>query len=109
MFYLPICFQSIRGETAVMSGVDTLPFLAFFAAGAITSGSLTGKTRYLQPWELISSLLMTAGTALFYKMNVDSSQAWYFGTQVLFGFGGRAWESGPHDRSPGILHAGGCA
>lgn len=51
MFYLSVYFQSIKGQTAIMSGVYTLPYLAFFALGAVSSGTLIGKTRYLMPCE----------------------------------------------------------
>jgi hypothetical protein len=64
-----------------------LPFLAFFSVGAVASGAVIGKTRYLQPYELISGLLSTAGMALLYTLEVDSSLARYIGPQVLFGFG----------------------
>lgn len=87
LFYLPIYFQSIHGQSAIISGVSTLPFLAFFALGAVLSGTVIGKTRYLQPYELTSALLMTAGMALLYTLDIDSTQAWYIGAEVLFGFG----------------------
>ncbi|KAK2809845.1 dynein heavy chain [Emmonsiellopsis sp. PD_5] len=87
MFYLPIYFQSIHGQSAVTSGVNTLPFLAFFALGAVISGAAIGKTRYTQPYELLGALLMTAGMALIYILDVDSSKAKYIGAEVLFGFG----------------------
>jgi predicted MFS family arabinose efflux permease len=87
IFYLPIYFQSVHGMSAIKSGVHLLPFLAFFALGAIASGAIIGKTRYLQPYELISGLLLTAGMALFYTLQADSSLARYVGPQILFGFG----------------------
>ncbi|PKX89225.1 MDR family MFS transporter [Aspergillus novofumigatus IBT 16806] len=87
MFYLPIYFQSIHGQSAVKSGVNTLPFLALFAVGAVVSGAVIGKTRYTQPYELLGALIMTAGMALIYILDVDSSQAMYIGAEVLFGFG----------------------
>ncbi|KAK8081286.1 MFS general substrate transporter [Apiospora saccharicola] len=59
-FYLPVCFQSIHGQSAIMSGVNTLPCMAFFALGPIVSGTLIGKTRHLQPYELAIGLLATA-------------------------------------------------
>ncbi|KAL4935161.1 hypothetical protein BDV06DRAFT_234609 [Aspergillus oleicola] len=87
MFYLPIYFQSIHGQSAIKSGVNTLPFLALFAVGAVVSGAVIGKTHYTQPYELLGALIMTAGMALIYVLDVDSSQAMYFGAEVLFGFG----------------------
>ncbi|KAL2833056.1 major facilitator superfamily domain-containing protein [Aspergillus cavernicola] len=87
MFYLPIYFQSIHGKSAIMSGVDTLPFLAFFSLGALISGALVGKTHHLMPYQLLSALITVAGMALFYTTGVNSPQARYLGPQVLYGFG----------------------
>jgi uncharacterized membrane protein len=86
MFYLPIYFQSIYGQSAVTSRVNTLPFLAFFALGAIVSGAVIGKTRYTQPYELVGALIITAGIALIYILDVDSPKARYISAKVLFSF-----------------------
>lgn len=53
----------------------------------MTSGVAVGKTHYLQPFELLSGILITAGSALLYLMDVDTDQAQYIGPQILFGFG----------------------
>ncbi|RDW59964.1 hypothetical protein BP6252_13051 [Coleophoma cylindrospora] len=87
LFYLPIYFQSVHGQSAITSGVHSLPFLAFLALGAMVSGALIGKTHHLQPYQLASALLMTAGMALLYTLGTDSSEARYIGPQILFGFG----------------------
>lgn len=87
LFYLPIYFQSINGQSAIDSGINTLPFMVFFAVGAVLSGFLTGKTRFLQPYELISALLATVGAALLFTLDINSSKARYLGPQVLFGIG----------------------
>ena len=87
IFYLPIYFQSIHGQSAIISGVNSLPFLALFAAGAMLGGTLVGKTRYSQPYQLTSAVLMTAGMAILYTLDLDSSKARYVGGEVLFGFG----------------------
>ncbi|KIA75331.1 hypothetical protein HK57_00210 [Aspergillus ustus] len=87
LFYLPTYFQSVKDKSAIASGVDTLPFMAFFAVGAMLMGILVQKTHLLQPYELISGLLATAGAALLYTLEVDSSRARYIGPQVIFGLG----------------------
>jgi MFS transporter, DHA2 family, glioxin efflux transporter len=86
LFYLPIYFQSIHGQSAIISGVNSIPFLAFFALGAMAGGTVVGKTRLLQPYQLISALTMTAGMALLYTLDINSSKARYIGTEVLVGF-----------------------
>ncbi|KAF7328185.1 putative permeases of the major facilitator superfamily [Mycena venus] len=87
LFYLPIYFQSIHGQSAITSGVNSLPFMALFAVGALLSGFLVGKTRLLQPYELLSGVLSTCGAALFYTLDIDSGKARYLGPQIIFGFG----------------------
>jgi hypothetical protein len=37
MFLLPIYFQSIKGASAIKSGIDNLPTVAFFALGVSQS------------------------------------------------------------------------
>ncbi|KAI0003947.1 efflux pump [Xylariaceae sp. FL0662B] len=87
VFYLPIYFQSIHHQSAIMSGVNNLPYVAFFAFGCIVSGFLIGRTGILQPFELASGLLSTAGAALLYTLDTNSSAARYIGPQILLGLG----------------------
>ncbi|KAK9777216.1 putative MFS transporter [Seiridium cardinale] len=87
IFYLPIYFQSIHGQSAIISGVNNLPYVAFFAAGTTLCGYLISKTGFIQPFYLASALLSTAGAALLYTLDVDSSLARYVGPQLLLGFG----------------------
>lgn len=67
--------------------MNSLPFVSFFAVGAVLSGFLIGKTRLLQPYQILSALLATAGSALMYTLKLDSSKARYIGPQILLGFG----------------------
>lgn len=87
LFYLPIYFQSIHGQSAITSGVNTIPFVALFALGSLLSGFLVSKTGYLQPLQLVSGLLATVGCALLYILDVDSAKAKYIGPQIILGFG----------------------
>ncbi|KAK9241400.1 major facilitator superfamily domain-containing protein [Lipomyces kononenkoae] len=87
IFYLPTYFQSVRDQSAITSGVNTLPFIALFAVGSMMSGGIIGKTRVFQPFLLVGGLLATAGAALLYTLEADSSKSRYLGPQVIFGFG----------------------
>ncbi|KAA8575264.1 hypothetical protein MFRU_002g02000 [Monilinia fructicola] len=87
LFYLPIYFQSVHNQSAIASGVNTLPFIAFFALGSMMSGGIIGKTRIFQPFLLAGGLLATIGAALLYTVDLNSSKARYIGPQVIFGFG----------------------
>ncbi|KAL4987322.1 major facilitator superfamily domain-containing protein [Aspergillus falconensis] len=87
LFYLPIYFQSVHGTSAIMSGVYSLPFMAFYTFGAILSGILVGKTRLLQPIEFVSGLITVLGAALIYRIDIGTPKAWWIGAQVPFGLG----------------------
>ncbi|KAJ5782464.1 hypothetical protein N7457_004238 [Penicillium paradoxum] len=87
LFYLPIYFQSIHAQSAITSGVNTIPFVALFALGSLLSGFLVSKTGHLQPLQFASGILATAGAALLYTMDIDSNKARYIGPQILLGFG----------------------
>ncbi|OKL55329.1 hypothetical protein UA08_09368 [Talaromyces atroroseus] len=87
LFYLPIFFQSVHGQSAIASGVNTLPFIALFAVGSMMSGGIIGKTRIFQPFMFVGGLLATVGAALLYTVDINSSKSRYLGPQVIFGFG----------------------
>ncbi|USP80427.1 putative MFS transporter [Curvularia clavata] len=78
---------AVKGTSAITSGVYTLPFMAFYALGAMTSDGVIGKTRMIHPFTLTSGLLTTLGAALLWTMDVKTSKAWYIGAQVAFGLG----------------------
>lgn len=87
LFYLPIYFQSIKGDTAIMSGVYTLPFVCFYATGCFLSGAWIGKTRLPIVAEIVSPLLALVGAIILYEMDINTSKAWYVGAQIPFGLG----------------------
>lgn len=87
LFYLPIYFQSVKGDSAIMSGVYTLPFVCFYALGSMLSGAWIGKMRLPIAVEIVSPLLALVGAILFFYMDVDSTKAWYIGAQIPFGLG----------------------
>lgn len=84
---MPIYFQSIKGDSAITSGVYTIPFVGLFALGSVLSGAWIGKTRLVQPLEFASPLLTIIGAALLYTMDINTSKAWFIGAQIPLGFG----------------------
>jgi hypothetical protein len=87
LFYLPLYFQSVKGDSAIMGGVYTLPFVCSYALGSILSGFWIGKTRLPIAAEIVSPLLALIGTILFSQMEINTSRAWYVGAQIPFGLG----------------------
>lgn len=67
--------------------MNNLPYVAFFAVGTGLGGFCISKTKLLQPFQLASGLLSTAGAAVLWTLDVDSSVGRYVGPQILLGFG----------------------
>jgi MFS transporter, DHA2 family, glioxin efflux transporter len=87
LYYLPIYFQSIQGLSALDSGVDNLPTMALFAVGCLVSRTIIGKIGYYQPFQTISGIVTTAGSAAIYTLGINSSKSRYLGSQVPLGLG----------------------
>ncbi|KAF2963099.1 hypothetical protein GQX73_g10466 [Xylaria multiplex] len=87
VYFLPIWFQAIKGDSPVDSGIHLLPFpLATIIATLIMGGAAT-KLGYYTPFLLIGSFLMIIGAGLLTTLEVDTSMAKWIGYQVLYGFG----------------------
>jgi len=87
ILFLPIWFQSIKGVSAVQSGINTLPMILALVVGSISSGVITGKLGYYTGQMYASSILLSVGSGLLTTLKVDSSSQHWIGYQVIFGLG----------------------
>ncbi|CAI7654479.1 unnamed protein product [Penicillium pancosmium] len=71
LFFLPIYFQAVHDMSAIKSGVNCLPFMAFYTC----------------PIEFGSGLIAVLGATLIYCIDVKTSKAWYIGARIPFGLG----------------------
>ncbi|PKS07252.1 hypothetical protein jhhlp_005854 [Lomentospora prolificans] len=87
VYFLPIWFQAILGDTAVQSGIKTLPLvLALLVAGGLSGGLISKFGPYL-PCLLIGLLFSVAGCACMMTFTPDSGSKEWIGYQVLYGLG----------------------
>ncbi|KAL4914509.1 major facilitator superfamily domain-containing protein [Aspergillus aurantiobrunneus] len=94
-YYLPIYFQAVRGDSALMSGVDLLPNIVAQIVAAVVSGLLIGKLGYYLPWSIGGAVLCTIGSGLLTMLSPSTSTAAWAGYQVLVGLGRGAATQGP--------------
>lgn len=87
VYYLPIWFQAIKGDSAVDSGLATLPYVLSLVVAAISAGIVTGKIGYYVPAMITSSTIMPIGLGLVTTFTPSTGHAKWIGYQVLFGFG----------------------
>ncbi|KAK8110751.1 uncharacterized protein PG998_007208 [Apiospora kogelbergensis] len=64
MFYLPIFFQSIRGSSAIMSGIQMLPMLLGLVVASGIVGALVSYFGFYTPFLIGSTAIFAVGAGL---------------------------------------------
>ncbi|KAK0633043.1 major facilitator superfamily domain-containing protein [Immersiella caudata] len=88
-FFLPIWFQAIRGDSAIISGVNMIPYFAVNAFFSLLAGIFVSMVGYVTPPAVIGSAIGTIGLGLLTLMNVNTTTAQWVGYEILAsaGFG----------------------
>ncbi|RHZ55197.1 hypothetical protein CDV55_105193 [Aspergillus turcosus] len=86
-YYLPIYFQAVKGETALVSGVDLLPSVLCQIVMALVSGALTGRIGYYLPFAVLGAILNAVGCGLLSTLSPTTPTVEWAGYQALTGFG----------------------
>lgn len=87
VYYLPIWFQTVKGNSAVTSGVKLLPLMLGLLVSSIIYGATVEETGYYVHAGLLGAVIMIVGAGMLTTLDVDSNSGKWIGYQVLFGFG----------------------
>ena len=87
MYYLPIYFQSIKGVSAVRSGIMLLPMILATVVISLASGFVVSKVGYYTPFFILSSIITPIGAGLLAALTPSTVPAKWIGYQVLYGIG----------------------
>lgn len=87
IFFIPVYFQFAKGESAMRSGVQLLPFVLPLVFSVMLNGAVLAKVGYYMPWYLAGSSLALIGSALLYTIDVDTSHARIYGYSILTALG----------------------
>ena len=90
VYFLPLYFQFVKGDSAITAGVRMIPFVVFQTVIALFSGWLVGKTGYYVPWYIFSGAFCIAGSGLLYTLNQYTPLANVYGYEILLGLGSAA-------------------
>ncbi|KAH8815363.1 DHA14-like major facilitator [Xylogone sp. PMI_703] len=87
MYFLPIWFQSVKGASAVKSGIMNLPLLLVMVLISILAGGLVSAFGYYTPLMIASSIIVSIGMGLTTTFKPDTGHAKWIGYQALTGIG----------------------
>ncbi|KPM45413.1 hypothetical protein AK830_g1233 [Neonectria ditissima] len=87
VYYIPLYFLFVHGDTGTEAAVRLLPFICFYVTAILGCGYAMPRTGYHLAWYLVSGVLLTAGGAAMYTIKVDSPASYTYGFSALIGFG----------------------
>ena len=82
-YYLPIWFQAIKNDTAIMSGVSLIAYMIGNALSSVIAGISVSKIGYFAPPAIIGAAIGTVGCGLLSTLQVNSGPGRWVGYQVL--------------------------
>lgn len=86
-YYIPYWFQAIKNDTAIKSGVDTIPYLASNFFCTMIAGSFVTKTGYFNPPAILGGAIATVGCGLITLYHVDTPTGRWIGYLIIAGGG----------------------
>ncbi|PLB54585.1 MFS general substrate transporter [Aspergillus steynii IBT 23096] len=94
VYYIPLYFLFVHGDTGTQAAVRLLPFICFYVATILTCGAVMGRTGYHNVWYIFSGLCMTCGAATMYTVSYATPAANIYGYTVLLGLGMTTTQAG---------------
>ncbi|KAK5996027.1 MFS-type efflux transporter phmH [Cladobotryum mycophilum] len=87
VYFYPVYFQSVLGDSPTKSGIHLLPFQLTFPIFAAVGGGIVSKTGRYKPVHIVATILATLGIGLSSILNEGSHKAIWVVFQMLAGAG----------------------
>ncbi|MFE3826494.1 MDR family MFS transporter [Streptomyces sp. NPDC059092] len=87
MTFLPTYLQYVDGDSAIISGVRTLPMVFGLLIASVLSGNVVSRTGAYRIFPIVGSLVMAAGLYLLSRMGPDSGVWRESGAMLVLGLG----------------------
>jgi MFS family permease len=87
MYYIPLWFQTIKGVTAVQSGINSIALVLSLVVASIIAGGITTKTGRYNLWLIGCPVIMAIGSGLITTFSVDTGSEKWIGCLFSLGFG----------------------
>ena len=83
VYYLPLFFQFVGGDSGIQAAIRLLPFICFYVASVVFNGWFMVRWGYYMPWYLVSGVFTVIGGARLYTSSRDSPSANIYGYSIL--------------------------
>ncbi|KAM0520798.1 hypothetical protein ACHAPE_003199 [Trichoderma viride] len=87
VYYLPLYFQAIRDDSAVLAGAHTLAFIIPGMLFILISGIITTNTGMVTVVMFVGSAIATLGCGLSYLFDINTDTGTWIGIQIVCGIG----------------------
>src|SRR5437762_8346151 len=87
MYLLPLYFQSVRGASAISSGIRMLPLIIAMTISSISAAGFITKVGMPMYVMVIGAILSCIGSGLVYTFEVNTPPSNWIGYLVILGFG----------------------
>ncbi|KAJ3382175.1 hypothetical protein HDU92_004901 [Lobulomyces angularis] len=74
-YYVSVYFQIVKGESATMSGLDTIPLIAGLVIFSIFSGQMVSRFGRYWVFLFVGAIVLIVGNVLIATIQVDTSKA----------------------------------
>ncbi|PTB75233.1 MFS general substrate transporter [Trichoderma longibrachiatum ATCC 18648] len=88
VYFIPIYFQFVHGDSAIEAAVRLLPFVVLTVSFNLAAGHLLSRLRYYMPIFAVAGFFITLGSALLTAyLDPDTPTAYIYGFTVLTAVG----------------------
>jgi hypothetical protein len=87
VYYLPIFFQSVKGASAMKSGIQLLPLMLATVVSSVVMGGAVTAVGYYTPFLIGSTAIAAIGAGLITMYEIDISTGKWIGYQIVLGAG----------------------
>jgi hypothetical protein len=87
IFYVPLLFQFVRGDSGLQAAVRLLPFIMLYIATVMGQGIIMPRVGYYMPFFVVSGVLSLIGASLMYTATAGTSAAAIYGYSILIAVG----------------------
>lgn len=94
VYYIPLYFLFVHGDSGVFAAVRLLPFVCFYVATTLACGALMKRSGYHNVWYLVSGIFMTCGAAVMYTIEYNTPVSHIYGFTILLGLGMTTTQAG---------------